>query len=62
MQCVGYINELIARLTAQNVSDDTQMNSTLDSSPDAFPLNRTLYADFSHDSVIRHHDVRPTPV
>lgn len=50
MQGVGYINELIARLTAQNVSDHTQTNSTLDSSPETFPLNRTLYADFSHDN------------
>ncbi|EIW61545.1 phytase [Trametes versicolor FP-101664 SS1] len=50
VQGVGYINELIARLTAQNVSDHTQTNSTLDSSPDTFPLNRTLYADFSHDN------------
>lgn len=50
MQGVGYINELIARLTAQNVSDHTQTNSTLDASPDTFPLNRTLYADFSHDN------------
>ncbi|KAL1940035.1 hypothetical protein VTO73DRAFT_9370 [Trametes versicolor] len=50
VQGVGYINELIARLTAQNVSDHTQTNSTLDASPDTFPLNRTLYADFSHDN------------
>ncbi|KAI0638614.1 phytase [Trametes polyzona] len=50
VQGVGYINELLARLTSQPVSDHTQTNSTLDSSPETFPLNRTLYADFSHDN------------
>ncbi|KAI0832856.1 phytase [Trametes gibbosa] len=50
VQGVGYINELIARLTTQPVLDHTQTNSTLDSSADTFPLNRTLYADFSHDN------------
>ena len=28
------------------------MNHTLDSNPETFPLNRTLYADFSHDDEI----------
>ncbi|KAJ3993756.1 phytase [Lentinula boryana] len=46
---VGYINELIARLTSRPVNDTTQTNSTLDHSPTTFPLNRTIYADFSHD-------------
>ncbi|KIJ45209.1 hypothetical protein M422DRAFT_779118 [Sphaerobolus stellatus SS14] len=50
VQGVGYINELLARLTGQPVSDETQTNRTLDSSPDTFPLHRTLYADFSHDN------------
>ncbi|KAJ7743678.1 histidine phosphatase superfamily [Mycena maculata] len=49
VQGVGYINELIARLTDTAVNDSTQTNGTLDASPAAFPLNRTLYADFSHD-------------
>ncbi|KIK66706.1 hypothetical protein GYMLUDRAFT_238943 [Collybiopsis luxurians FD-317 M1] len=47
---VGYINELIARLTSTPVNDSTQTNSTLDASPLTFPLNRTIYADFSHDN------------
>ena len=47
---MGYINELLARLTSQPVRDHTQTNRTLDSSPATFPLNRTLYADFSHDN------------
>jgi Histidine phosphatase superfamily (branch 2) len=44
------VNELIARLTGQPVRDNTQANHTLDSSPETFPLNRTFYADFSHDN------------
>lgn len=50
MQGVGYVNELIARLTGQPVQDETQTNRTLDTSPVTFPLNRTMYADFSHDN------------
>ncbi len=46
---MGWVNELIARLTNSPVQDETQTNHTLDSSPITFPLNRTLYADFSHD-------------
>lgn len=51
-QGVGFGNELIARLTGMPVDDHTTTNSTLDSSPDTFPLNRTLYADFSHDNTM----------
>ncbi|ORY63225.1 histidine phosphatase superfamily [Pseudomassariella vexata] len=47
---VGYVNELIARLTGEAVVDHTNTNSTLDSSPETFPLDRALYADFSHDN------------
>jgi hypothetical protein len=32
------------------VQDETQTNRTLDSSTETFPLNRTIYADFSHDN------------
>ncbi|KAF3022055.1 hypothetical protein E8E14_013169 [Neopestalotiopsis sp. 37M] len=49
-QGVGYVNELIARLTGKPVVDHTDTNSTLDSSPSTFPLDRALYADFSHDN------------
>lgn len=49
VQGVGYVNELIARLTGQPVQDETKTNRTLDSSPVTFPLDRTMYADFSHD-------------
>ena len=50
-QGVGYVNELIARLTEQPVQDHTSVNHTLDDSP-AFPLDRKMYADFSHDNGI----------
>jgi len=49
-QGVGFANELIARLTGQPVADRTSTNSTLDGSPATFPLDRALYADFSHDN------------
>lgn len=50
VQGVGYVNELLARLTNTPVNDSTQTNSTLDGSEDTFPLDRTIYADFSHDN------------
>ena len=50
VQGVGYVNELIARLTGQPVRDNTQTNRTMDASPETFPLNRTFYADFTHGS------------
>lgn len=49
-QGVGFVNELIARLSKRPVSDQTSTNSTLDSSPETFPLGRAIYADFSHDT------------
>ncbi|KAH7133498.1 histidine phosphatase superfamily [Dactylonectria macrodidyma] len=51
-QGVGYVNELIARLTKKPVVDHTTANTTLDASPETFPLDRALYADFSHDNVM----------
>ncbi|KAF5363805.1 hypothetical protein D9756_000048 [Leucocoprinus leucothites] len=50
VQGVGYVNELIARLTNSPVRDNTQTNRTLTSNPATFPLNRSIYADFSHDN------------
>jgi hypothetical protein len=51
-QGIGFVNELIARLTRTPVQDSTSVNHTLDNDPKNFPLDRTLYADFSHDSVM----------
>jgi hypothetical protein len=50
-QGIGFANELIARLTHTAVHDETSTNHTLDA-PDAatFPLNYTVYADFTHDN------------
>ncbi|KAH7401277.1 histidine phosphatase superfamily [Pyrenochaeta sp. MPI-SDFR-AT-0127] len=49
-QGVGYVNELLARLTETPVNDNTNTNRTLDSDPATFPLDRKVYADFSHDN------------
>lgn len=49
---VGYVNELIARMTNSPVKDETTTNHTLDADPSTFPIgkNYTLFADFSHDN------------
>jgi hypothetical protein len=49
---VGYVNELIARLTNSPVQDRTQVNHTLDSNPATFPLGRSFYADFTHENLM----------
>ncbi len=49
---VAYVTELIARLTSSLVDCFTNVNKTLDSSSITFPLNRTLYVDFSHDNTM----------
>ncbi|KAF3035713.1 hypothetical protein E8E12_007490 [Didymella heteroderae] len=49
-QGVGYVNELLARLTGTPVTDHTNTNATLDSNPATFPLHNQVYADFSHDN------------
>lgn len=52
VQGVGYINELIGRLTNSPAHHGLQTNKTLLSSPEAFPLNRPMYVDFSHDNLM----------
>lgn len=51
---MGYVNELIARLTGTAVNDHTSVNHTLDdeSPPYTFPVGNAypLFADFSHDN------------
>lgn len=49
-QGVGFVNELVARLTEKPVVDHTSVNRTLDTNPKTFPLGRNLYADFGHDN------------
>ncbi|KAN0071554.1 Histidine phosphatase superfamily [Elaphomyces granulatus] len=52
VQGVGFVNELIARMTDALVQDHTTVNHTLDSNPETFPLHAELYADFSHDNAM----------
>ncbi|KAF2497267.1 phosphoglycerate mutase-like protein [Lophium mytilinum] len=49
-QGAGFVNELIARMTGNPVEDKTCTNHTLNSDSKTFPLDRRLYADFSHDN------------
>jgi hypothetical protein len=49
-QGVGFVNELLARLTRSPVRDGTSTNATLDADEKTFPLDRAVYADFSHDN------------
>jgi hypothetical protein len=51
---VGFVNELIARMTNSPVDDHTSTNLTLDSQPATFPTDKAhaLFADFSHDNDI----------
>jgi len=52
VQGVGWVNELIARLTREPVLQGTQVNATVSTNPTTFPLNRTMYADFTHDTLM----------
>ncbi|KAL8764287.1 MAG: hypothetical protein Q9194_007111 [Teloschistes cf. exilis] len=51
-QGVGFVNELIARMTNTPVIDHTSVNHTLDddNSEQTFPLESKLYVDVSHDN------------
>jgi hypothetical protein len=51
---IGWVNELISRLTGvqPNATLITNENSTLDDSAATFPINQTLYMDFTHDTNI----------
>ncbi|CDO72281.1 hypothetical protein BN946_scf184970.g133 [Trametes cinnabarina] len=47
IQGVGYVNELLARLTGTPVKDHTTHNASLE-----FPLDRVFYADFTHENLM----------
>ena len=52
---IGWVEELYARLQGQlpNLpAGSTNINTTLDEMNSTFPLNQTLYFDFSHDTNI----------
>jgi len=49
---LGFVEELIARLEGrfpEPPADSIALNQTLDDQPSTFPLNQTIYFDFSHD-------------
>ncbi|EQL02205.1 3-phytase A precursor [Ophiocordyceps sinensis CO18] len=50
---IGYQQEVVARLKNHTLGySGSQINVTLDSNPETFPLNQSLYFDFSHDTNI----------
>jgi hypothetical protein len=50
---IGYVQELYARLQHQLITKPAgQVNLTLDNNTTTFPLNQSLYFDFSHDTNI----------
>jgi len=52
-QGIGYLQELIARLTNQYITvSNSSVNSSLTNNPTDFPLGRPFYADFTHDDII----------
>ena len=52
-QGIGYVQELMARLTNQYItSSNSSVNSTIDDNAKDFPLGQKFYADFSHDDII----------
>ena len=52
-QGIGYVEELIARLTDQYItSSNTSVNSSLTNNSNTFPLGEKFYADFTHDDII----------
>ncbi|KAN0060550.1 hypothetical protein ACQY0O_007005 [Thecaphora frezii] len=56
-QGIGYVQELLARLTNTTVlkpdgSDVTTQNTTLDNDATLFPIDQPFYFDFTHDDII----------
>ena len=50
---IGYQQEVIARLKNHTLGySGSQINVTLDSSTETFPLNQSIYFDFTHDTNI----------
>ncbi|KAG6271603.1 hypothetical protein E4U49_003616 [Claviceps purpurea] len=50
---IGYQQEIMARLKNHTLGySGSQINTTLDNNTETFPLNQTLYFDFSHDTNI----------
>jgi len=50
---IGYIQELVARLTHTRIeSHNSSTNATLDDNPITFPLNHALHVDATHEVVV----------
>lgn len=51
---LGWVNEMVSRLTHTpwNRATQTSENATFNTDPTLFPVDRALYADFTHDSVL----------
>ncbi|PNS16618.1 Acid phosphatase [Sphaceloma murrayae] len=50
---IGFVQEVLARLNHHLITaPSAQVNVTLDSMPSTFPLDQSLYFDFSHDTNI----------
>ncbi|KAG8934951.1 hypothetical protein FRC02_008933 [Tulasnella sp. 418] len=53
VQGIGYIQELVARLTHTPIPvHNSSTNSTLDDNPITFPLDHSLYVDATHEVVV----------
>ncbi|PIL30835.1 hypothetical protein GSI_07003 [Ganoderma sinense ZZ0214-1] len=53
VQGIGYVQELVARLTHTPISvHNSSTNSTLDDNPATFPLGQSLYVDATHEVVV----------
>ena len=52
-QGIGYVQELIARLTHTPIeTHNSSTNATLDNNPITFPLGHSLYVDATHEVVL----------
>lgn len=50
---IGYVQEILARLQHHTINSSVaQINVTLDSNPETFPIDQALNFDFSHDTNI----------
>ncbi len=53
VQGIGYVQELVSRLTHTPISvHNSSTNATLDNNPATFPLGQSLYVDATHEVVV----------
>ena len=53
VQGIGYVQELVARLTHTPIAvHNSSTNGTLDDDPATFPLGQSLYVDATHEVVV----------